>query len=305
MFKPVRVIVDTDIGPDCDDAAALAVLHALADRGEAEIVGVTHCTSSPWGVGCIDAINNYYGRPDIPIGTLKEPGFLDQEGYRKFNRYITQNYPNRFAGGEEAPGAVAALREWLAKELEQGVVLIAIGPLPNLRNLLQSEADEHSTLSGVELVKQKVSQLVVMGGAFPEGKEWNFEMCPQSAQYVVAHWPTPIMFTGFEIGYDIMTGARLCKEAPEDHPVREAYERFLGQAGDRHSWDLTAILYGVRGLADYWEAAAAGGCMEVDSDGTNRWLSTPNKGHRYLQRKMAPQAIGAVLDELLAGRLHT
>ncbi len=213
---------DTDIGPDCD-AAALAVLHALADRGEAEIVGVTHYTSSPWGVGCIDAINNYYGRPDIPVGTLKEPGFLDDEGHRKYNGYIMQNYPNRFTDGREVPDAVTTLREWLVKESDQGVVLIAIGPQPNLRKLLQSVADEHSALSGIDLVKEKVSQIVIMGGAFPEGKEWNFEMCPQSAQYVVAHWPTPIMFTGFEIGYDIMTGARLCMEAPEDHPVRKAY----------------------------------------------------------------------------------
>ncbi len=183
--------------------------------------------------------------------------------------------------------------------------MIAIGPQPNLRKLLQSVAEEHSALSGIDLVKEKVSQIVIMGGAFPEGKEWNFEMCPQSAQYVVAHSPIPIMFTGFEIGYDIMTGARLCMEAPEDHPVRKAYERFLGQAGNRHSWDLTAILYGVRGLANYWETTVAGGCIEVDSNGTNRWLSNPDKGHRYLQCKMAPQAISTVLDELLAGYLRT
>ncbi len=35
---PVHVILDTDIGSDCDDAGALAVLHALADRGEVEIL---------------------------------------------------------------------------------------------------------------------------------------------------------------------------------------------------------------------------------------------------------------------------
>src|SRR5690606_29052446 len=38
--QPVRVIFDTDLGPDADDAGALALLHALADRGEAEILGV-------------------------------------------------------------------------------------------------------------------------------------------------------------------------------------------------------------------------------------------------------------------------
>ncbi len=38
--EPVRVILDTDMASDCDDAGALAVLNALADCGEAEIVAV-------------------------------------------------------------------------------------------------------------------------------------------------------------------------------------------------------------------------------------------------------------------------
>jgi hypothetical protein len=35
---PVRIFFDTDMHTDCDDAGALAVLHALADRGECEIL---------------------------------------------------------------------------------------------------------------------------------------------------------------------------------------------------------------------------------------------------------------------------
>ena len=32
---PVRIIFDTDLGPDYDDVGALAFLHAMADSGEA------------------------------------------------------------------------------------------------------------------------------------------------------------------------------------------------------------------------------------------------------------------------------
>ena len=35
---PVKVIFDTDMETDCDDAGALAVLHTLADRDECEIL---------------------------------------------------------------------------------------------------------------------------------------------------------------------------------------------------------------------------------------------------------------------------
>lgn len=38
--KPVEIILDTDIGPDCDDAGAIAVLNVLADKGEANILGL-------------------------------------------------------------------------------------------------------------------------------------------------------------------------------------------------------------------------------------------------------------------------
>ena len=31
--EPVKLILDTDMSGDCDDAGALALLHALADRG--------------------------------------------------------------------------------------------------------------------------------------------------------------------------------------------------------------------------------------------------------------------------------
>ncbi len=303
MTKPVKVIVDTDIGPDCDDAAALALLHALADRGEAAIKGITHCTSSPYGASCIDAINRYCGRPDIPIGTLSEPDFLDNEKYRTFNRYIAKHYPNRFNEGEEVLEATYALRQWLMEEEDGSIVFIAIGPLRNLHNLLLSEADVISSLSGKELVERKVKELVIMGGAFPNGSEWNFEMCPLSAQYVVEYWPSPIMFTGFEIGYDILTGKSLFDVMPEENPVRKAYELFLGQSGARHSWDLTAILYGIRGLQQYWDAEE-GGRVSVATDGANQWCNNELKMHRYLKRKMDPDKLAQLLDELLieAGR---
>src|SRR5579883_1622803 len=61
---PVPVILDSDIGPDVDDAGATAILNAMADRGEARILAMCCCTSSEWGAPCLNAINTYYGRRD-------------------------------------------------------------------------------------------------------------------------------------------------------------------------------------------------------------------------------------------------
>ena len=67
---PVRMIFDTDMGNDVDDALALAVIHELADRSEVELLAVTLSKDNPWAAPYIDAVNTFYGRPDVPIGSF-------------------------------------------------------------------------------------------------------------------------------------------------------------------------------------------------------------------------------------------
>ena len=52
---PVKLIFDTDIGPDCDDAGTVALLHALADKQEVELLAMMSATSFEWGAGALDA----------------------------------------------------------------------------------------------------------------------------------------------------------------------------------------------------------------------------------------------------------
>ena len=139
-----------------------------------------------------------------------------------------------------------------------------------------------------------------MGGRLPEGKEANLIHDGPAAAYAVEHWPTRIVFSGWEIGQEIMTGAEL-KGAPEGTPVRRAYELYNGLK-DRQSWDQTAVLYAVRGLGgrleDYW-GLETNGYLHVNADGTNQWRSDPDKNHAYLMRKMAPEKIAQVIEELM------
>ena len=92
-----NIIIDTDIGPDCDDVGALAMLNIYANQGLCRILGVSHCTSNPYGAGTIDVINRYYGRPDVAIGTYYGEGFLTDEVCMRYNRFITTHFPNRYS----------------------------------------------------------------------------------------------------------------------------------------------------------------------------------------------------------------
>jgi hypothetical protein len=230
-----NILLDTDIGPDCDDAGTVAIMHALADLGEARILGAGVTVSNPWSAPTLDAINTWYKRPDLPIGTLKESGFL--ESGSPYTENVAKNFPNDLINGINAPDAILAHRKVLAAQADASVTMVAVGPLRNMRNLLNSVGDANSSLNGRDLIAAKVKRLVIMGGKFPSGSEWNIEQDPVAAQSVVNNWPTEIVFSGAEVGASINTGHSLTSNTPADNPVRRAYELYVGANQDRPSWD--------------------------------------------------------------------
>src|ERR1035437_6144031 len=69
-----RIIFDSDMSSDHDDVADIAVLNALADLGECQILACL-CSSQNGGTPlCMNAINAYYGRPDVPCGRRPDSG---------------------------------------------------------------------------------------------------------------------------------------------------------------------------------------------------------------------------------------
>jgi inosine-uridine nucleoside N-ribohydrolase len=295
--EPIPIILDTDISGDVDDVGAVTILHTLANRGEAKILAMGVCIKNPWSALCLDALNTYFRRPDIPLGVVKGPASPSPSNYAQG---IAQEFPHALKSAEDAPNAALIYRQVLAKQADRSVVMVSVGPLTNYRNLLKTAADPYSSLGGVELVKQKVRAWVCMGGRFPEGRETNLVIDGPAAAYAIAYWPTPIIFSGGEIGDQIMTGAGL-RKASAGTPVRRAYELFNG-LNNRQSWDQTAVLYAVRGLdgglADYWHVRSKG-YLQVNEDGSNVWRESPDKEHSYLVRKMPPEKIAVVIGELM------
>jgi len=295
---PVKIIFDTDMDSDCDDLGALAVLHALADRGEAEILAVVTTTDNRWSPRCADAVNTYYGRPDIPIGVL-DPKRGARNGRSRYARAVAEACPHDLRAYEAAEDAAKLYRRILAAQPDQGVVLVTVGHLTSLARLMKSGPDKHSRLSGIELIAKKVRLWSCMGGRYPKGKEPNFyRPDPASPVCAVSRWPTKAVFSGSEIGGPIKTGARL-RETPPRNPVRIGYERYLGRPGrNRSSWDQTAALYAVRGLCDCWDAETTG-CCHVFPDGSNEWRSSPDKDHAYLKPKMPIEKLARIIEDLM------
>lgn len=295
----MRIIFDTDMDSDCDDAGALALLHALADRGEAKILATMVSSKHRWSAPCVDAINTFFGRPDLPVGVPKGPGAIEQGS--KFARRIAEEYPHDVRAGEDAPDATAVYRRILAGQPDGGVVVVTVGDLTNLRYLLESKSDEHSPLEGRALVERKVKEWVCMGSRYPaddDPRKWgNFKPDAESTVKAISGWPTLITFTGGgAFAESLATGGRL-KEAAADNPLRRVYELYFGgEAKDRHSADQIAVLAAVRGTGDPWKLVQKG-YNEIFADGTHAWREQPdNPHHQYIS------AVAEGVDALAVAR---
>ena len=75
---PVKIILDTDMVGDYDDAGALAMLHAMADAGEAEILGVVACTPGSVSVSVIEIINRFFPFLIGKSGKKKSPSHQEK-----------------------------------------------------------------------------------------------------------------------------------------------------------------------------------------------------------------------------------
>src|SRR4051812_16913453 len=91
---PVPVILDTDIGPDYDDVGAVAMLHALADKGECRPLAIMASNKHPLVGPAIDILNIYFGRPNLPIGAPKGAGAPDIGAKQKWPEMLVKKYPH-------------------------------------------------------------------------------------------------------------------------------------------------------------------------------------------------------------------
>ena len=167
--KKQRVILDTDMGVDCDDAVALAILLNKQIAKELEILCVTTSTTRSGAVSTVRAIAEYYGE-SVTVGAMAKPAL----GCDKLNNYSAA-VMEKYGAPDGACEAVKLLRKTLA-EAKEKITLVAIGPLVNLARLLKSEADEISALGGVELLERSVEEIFCMGGSFAQ----NFGENPET-----------------------------------------------------------------------------------------------------------------------------
>ena len=297
--EPLAVIFDTDMDSDCDDAGALAMLHALADADELRILATPVSARCRWSGPCVDAINTYFGRPRLPIGI---PAATPNRQSSKFAEQIAKEFPHDFPpANAQPPAAVKVYREVLAAQPNATVTLITVGDLTNVRDLLLSPADDISPLTGLELARSKFTHWYCMGSRYPadlDPNKWgNFKMDPAAAVEAIAQWPAPLTFTGGgAFAESLATGAKL-SELPAGNPVRRVYELYFGgKPRKRHSADQITVMVATRGSNAPWKLVTQGH-NHIFENGTHEWRASP---HNPLQSYVSQLQTGANATALAA-----
>ena len=292
--EPVRLIFDTDMGNDVDDLLALGLLHALQTRGDCELLGVTITRCDELTGPFVNAVNTFYGRPQLPVGCIR--GTPEKEA-SKFLPLVevkdgTQfRYPHELKRSSDAPDALKLLRRLLAAQPDGSVTLVQVGYFSNFAALLDTPADEISPLKGAELVRQKVKLLSVMAGAFQTIDdnnhfcEFNVYKDIPAAQKLAREWPTPIVWSGFEIGialpYPAVSIERDYAYVPH-HPLPEAYQLYSPTPHERPTWDLTSALYAVQPERGHFGLSGPGN-VTVAADGFTCFTPKANGRDRFLK----------------------
>lgn len=218
-------------------------------------------------------------------------------------------------GTEEA---VELYRKVLAEAEDESVTICSVGFFNNvssdtlymqpwadntqLSGLLNSTADKHSDLDGPALIAAKVNELVIMGGQYPSGSEYNFfGDNPYHTAHVVNTWAGRMTFSGTELGGHVFSGKSLLSNGPKDDPTKRGY-LWYNYGKPRESWDPLTVAYAVEGLGCLFEYDGKGGRNYVFANGSNEWrFGEEDRGRgeqRWLKLKVKNETAEEMLDEM-------
>lgn len=182
---PQKIILDTDIGDDIDDAYALAL---VASAPDVRLLGVTTTFGQTRERAELAAkLLHVMGRDDVPVRA-------GRRGPNKIGRQYEWVHGYTSRALLEEPAA-----DFLKRQIDAApgeITLVAIGALVNLGDLLTKYPE----------TKTKIKRVVIMGGAVyvgynyqpPPTPEWNIKCDPVAARTLFDSG-VPVVMAGLEV----------------------------------------------------------------------------------------------------------
>lgn len=299
-----KILLGTDWWWDCDDCVALRIISRFVKKGEIELVGVAVNTCFEYSASSVDGFLQKEGLTGVPIGVAFDS---DYPPTTHLYQERLASYAVKYKTNEDAEDAVRLYRRLLATTQEK-INIVEVGFHNVIGEVLESGGDDISELSGVELFKQKVEKVWVMGGAYDKfpGKEYNFywyEKTRIGANLLCEKCPVPITFLGYEVGLGVITGGDFL---PQNDILRDVLDDFWTKHNPpkpyqgRDSWDPMTVLLAIIGDEEKAGYSVVKGKNYVDPiNGENVFTADENGTHAYVVKKFDDSYYADMINNII------
>ncbi len=287
-------IFGTDWGEDCDDCVALRILSVYHRAGKISLDGV--CVNT-WDENSASSVYGFLNKEGVcvPVGVDRNVKHVKIEA--RYQSRLAQYAPDKT--NDDAEHSPRLYRKILANAKDK-VEILEVGFLNSLCEALLSEGDDISPKTGMELFKEKVEKIWIMGGKWDEqgGKEYNLarhKEARESASAVLEKCPCPMTFLGWEIGSRLITGDTLDKndylwQALNDH----------GSGGGRESWDPMLVLMAIIGDEEKAGYTTVSIDARVDAQtGANYFELNENSNRKFVKKAHSDSFYSEMINEII------
>ncbi len=275
---PMGIVFDSDMGNAIDSALALAMLYGLQGKNTIRLVSVSVNRPNLKAAEYCDVVTRFYlGEPGgffapTPIGLalaarMAPDSAMVAAPLARQNADGKPQYSCGISKLNDTADPVAQIRNALTSQFDQNAAVVLKGAATNLAGVLD--------LPGArDLISRKAKFLCAA----------DFGRDVPAARKLLGEWPTPIVYSGPEVGDALpFPGASIEKDfawSPA-HPIVDAYRAYKPMPYDAPSYAMTAVLRATRptepdfGLSDP-------GTLAVADDGRIRFTPGAEGKHRQL-----------------------
>lgn len=299
--KVAQIIFDTDLGNSTDDVFAMHAMFAYQAKGACKVVGIMQDRKHEKAKDLLDRFMHFYKADGVPLGLVEgESQFFEIIPYYQLVDSLKEDGTPLFEPTgiplSERLTAWKLYRKLLSEADDNSISIVCTGFLTNLGLLIDSQPDEYSSLTGIELIQKKVRDLTVMGGCFSPVPlrfttrggtiaqylevEYNISGDVPLAKKVLQNWPGNICIFPLEEGmrFPSIHDRILQKYSwQKDSPIYQIYSRYdEWQKGDvgQYLWDLFAMLHPILG-GDYFADSPRGNVV-IDDNGHTDFVKDVN-----------------------------
>lgn len=272
--ESIKVIFDTDIGSDIDDAVALAFLLA---QPRCDLLGITTVSGKPIErAKLVSAICKTAGKdiPIIPGNEARLNGPTRQPNVPQAS--VLPNWQHETEFGNQ--NAVEFLAETIRQNPHE-VVLLAVGPMTNVARLFQEHPDTAQLLKSLHMMIGRFSDTPGLPMS-----EWNAHCDPAAANVVYSTAAQNHTSIGLDVTHQVVMDSAQVKEHfahPLLKPVYEMSEVWFSERDELKFHDpLAAVTIFNESICEYENGTAIVKRTSDRDDGETVWIPDANGPHR-------------------------